>query len=161
MTLGKRQVLGLVLLVSLGANVLLGGLLIGGWACEGPRHSGGGFDRQAAREALPPESRKLADDIWSEHEAKIRCAFKAVREARQDIQRVLAADEFDRAALETAQAALTTRWDGVRTAMAASLSELALALSPDERKRYFTAGAKHGEWRGPRSGEAEVPAPSQ
>jgi uncharacterized membrane protein len=162
MTLGKRQILGLALLVSLGANVLLGGLLIGGWASDGPRPGGrGGFDHNTAREALPPESRKLADDIWSKHEAKIRDAFKSVREAREDIQRVLTADKFDRAALESAQAALAARWGGVRGEMAASLSELALALSPEERKRYFAAGAKRGAWRSARDGEPDAPPPSQ
>lgn len=163
MKLGKRHVLGLVLLVSLGLNVLLGGMMIGHWASDGPRQWGRGgsseFDRQAAREALSPASQKIVDENWTRHGAKLRDAFKAVREARQEIQRVLTADQLDRAALEAAQAALAARWDVARTEMAAGLTDLALALPPEERKLYFTAGAKHGHSRGPRVGEPDAPPP--
>ena len=49
MKLGKRHVLGLVLLASLGLNVLLGGMMIGHWAGGGPRHEIG---RASCRERV-------------------------------------------------------------------------------------------------------------
>lgn len=162
MRLGKRHVLGLILLASLGLNVLLGGLMIGHWAGDGPRHGGRGspgFDRHAARETLPPTSQKLADEIWSRHEAKLRDAFKGVREARRRIQEVLTADQLDRAALEAAQAELGARWDVARAEMAAGLMELAVALPPEQRRLYFKSGAKGREFRGPRVGEPDSPPP--
>ncbi len=160
MTLGKRHVLGLVLLVSLGLNVLFAGMMIGHWA-GGPRHGGGSpeFDRHAARDALPPSSQALVDEIWTRHEPKLHEAFKGIRKARRDIHRVLTADQLDRAALEAAQAALGMRWDVARAEMATGLMELALALPPEERKHYFKHGARGGEYRGPRVGEPDAPPP--
>ncbi|MSO69241.1 MAG: periplasmic heavy metal sensor [Alphaproteobacteria bacterium] len=163
MTLGKRHLVGLVLLISLGLNILLGGMLIGGWASGEGHHGRGswGFDREAARKAISPEAQKTVDDIRAAYDAKLREAFKAAREARQEIRRLLTADQIDGAALEAAQVAQAANRAAAQAMLAALQKELALALSPEERKSYFTAGAKRDDRRGPRHDEAETPPTTQ
>ncbi len=163
MTLGKRHIVGLVLLASLGLNVLLGGMFIGGWAGGSGHHGQGSrwFDREAARDAISPEAQKIVDDIRVAHDAKLREAFKATRELRQEIRRLLTADQIDGAALEAAQMALTTHRAAAQAMIATLQKELALALPPDDRKAYFTAGAKRDDRRGPRHDEAETPPTTQ
>ncbi len=167
MTLGRSRILGLVLLASLGLNVLLGGLLIGDWAGDGSNQGIRGsrwFDRETARAALPAEAQKIVDAIWSRHEAAVREGYKAVREARAELQRVLTADELDPPALEAAQANLATRREAARLNITASMAELAHALPPKDRKLYFTTGAKRAQDQDARSAESaetDKPPPAQ
>jgi len=141
--------LGAALLVSLGLNVFLGGVMIGRWAEHGFAHSGGSprFIREAALKALNPAARAIVDDLRDRHQAQMRDKFRAVRQATRALEAQLQADEIDRAALDAAQADLSDRWAEARAEMARGMTELALALPPDARKLYFKAVGKR-PWAG-------------
>ncbi|MGD9538287.1 MAG: periplasmic heavy metal sensor [Alphaproteobacteria bacterium] len=147
MKLRLRHLLGIALLVSIGVNVLLAGIVIGRWVDHGPHGDGiPRFDREAAREALSPEARAIADEVWEQHKAAVRGKFKAVKEARNAVEALLRADEVDRATLEAAQAEMTTRWAEARAEIARGVTEVALALPADQRKLYFKAGETQKPW---------------
>ena len=147
MKLRLRHLLGIALLVSIGVNVLLAGIVIGRWVDHGPHGDGiSRFDREAAREALSPEARAIADAVWERHKPGLRDKFKAVKAARNAVEALLRADEVDRATLEAAQAEMTARWAEARAEIARGITEVALALPADQRKTYFKAGETQKPW---------------
>ena len=155
MKFGLRRLLGIALLVSIAVNVLLAGIVIGRWVDHGAHPGSSRFDREAAREALSPEARTVVDQIWERHQASVRDKFKAAKEARRDFEALLQADVVDRAALDQAQAEMSARWAEARAEMSRSMTELALALSPDDRKAYFERGRRpHGQPSPPPGDEA-------
>lgn len=158
MKLGLRHLLGIALLASLAVNVLLAGIVIGRWVDHGPHYGSSRFDREAAREALSPEARAVVDEIWERHHAAVRDKFKAAKQARRDFEALLQADEVDRAALDRAQAEMSARWAEARAEMVRSMTELALALSPEDRKAYFERGRRpHGQPSPPPGDEGAAP----
>ena len=97
------------------------------------------------RDVLPEERRVVVDAMLEEHRQDIRGSVREVFAARKRVHDLMAADTIDRAALDSAFADLRARDAEAATAVQAMLTEVAVELTPEER-RAVTA-AMH---RGPR-----------
>lgn len=144
--LSKRG-LGIALIVSLGLNLFLAGMMVTG-ALFHKRGSGmAGYDRPfphwSARRALDGESRSKVDTIWREARPNLRTHIREVRKARRNIRRQLRADTLDRSALDKAFAALRTSTNSAHNAMHTLIGRIAETLNAEERRRYF----RRRHWR--------------
>ncbi|MEJ2120662.1 MAG: periplasmic heavy metal sensor [Alphaproteobacteria bacterium] len=145
--LSKRG-LGITLIVSLGINLFLAGMIVTAaiYHKDG-RGWGGGYDRAfphwSARRALDGKSRDKVDTIWREARPDLRKRLHEVRRARREIRRQLRADTLDRAALDRAFAALRASTDGAHIAMHALIGRIAETLNAEERRSYF----RRRHWR--------------
>src|SRR5262245_60644321 len=105
----------IVLVVSLGLNLFLGGLMAGRWfsgpphrphaaATPGERGAAGEPGRILQRMAatLPPEHRPAFEAAIAKHRDRVVEAATQAREAREQVREVLRKEPFDRAALDTA-----------------------------------------------------------
>ena len=97
------------------------------------------------RQVLPEERRVVVDALLEEHRQAIRGSVREVFAARAAVHALMTAETIDRPALERAFADLRARDVEAATAVQAMLTELAVELTPEER-RAVTA-AMH---RGPR-----------
>ena len=97
------------------------------------------------RQVLPEERRVVVDALLEEHRQAIRGSVGDVFEARRRVHALMTADTIDRAALEAAFADLRDRDAEAATVVQAMLTELAVELTPEDRRAV--AEAVH---RGPR-----------
>ena len=149
MTTPLARRLAIALVASLALNLFLGGMATSRWLFHPPppaHFAGPGdfghFNRRAALRALSGESRDRVEALWRQHVDDIRPRIRAVREARREVARQLLAEPIDDTALERAYARLREHADAAQAAVHAMLGEVARALSPDERKRFFEAALK-------------------
>lgn len=135
--------LAAVLLVSLGLNLFLGGVLVSRWVVEPPpthdERAFRPFDRRAGLEVLTPAERETVAAIWRDNRREIRRAARGVGDARRALRAALIAEPFDPAAVDAAQRDLAARVERVRAVMTGHLIEIAAALPPEQRRRYFEA----------------------
>ncbi len=143
----SKKGLGITLIVSLGINLFLAGMIVTaaiyhkdgrGWA--GPDRP---FPHRSARRALDGKSRDKVDEIWREARPNLRTRMHEIRRARREIRRQLRADTLDRAALDRAFAALRASTDGAHIAMHALIGRIAETLNAEERRSYF----RRRHWR--------------
>lgn len=149
--------LALILAISLGLNLFLGGIVATHvfWRGEqwrmgspgGAKMSRHMFHRRAAAATLEGEHRRMADDIWQRGRDGHHRYFKAMRQSREDIRRLLIADEFDRNALATAYVSLNQQLSSARSGLGETIAQIAERLPPDARKRYFEAGFRKSDRR--------------
>jgi len=143
----SQRGLGIALIVSLGINLFLAGMIV----TAAVYHKGGrgwaGTDRlyphRSARRALEGESRGKVDTIWREARPDLRMRIREVRRARRDIRRQLRAETLDRSALDKAFAELRASSAGAHGAMHAVIGRIAESLSAEERRSYF----RRQHWR--------------
>jgi len=86
---------------------------------------------------LPAERRK---DVWARTEEQrriVRPLRRDLREAREDLLKVLTADQFDAARYEAAQARLLAADQKAREAVYKLFAEVAQGLTNDERRQYM------------------------
>lgn len=144
--LSKRG-LGITLIVSLGVNLFLAGMIVTGVLYHKRGSGVAGHDRPfphwSARRALEGESRRKVDVIWREARPSLRMHIREVRKARRDIRRQLRADALDRSALDKAFAALRASHAGAHNAMHALIGRIAETLNVEERRQYF----RRRHWR--------------
>jgi len=153
--LSKRG-LGIALIVSLGVNLFLAGMMVTGALYH--KRGGGmaGYDRPfphwSARRALEGESRGKVDTIWREARPNLRAHIREVRKARRDIRQQLKADTLDRPALDQAFAALRASTNSAHNAMHALIGRIAETLNVEERRQYFRRRhwRRHRHYRQPR-----------
>ena len=138
MRLSRR--LSILLLISLGGNLFLSGMLFTQWLAATPPDMTGPFNRHAAVAALSEEQRQVVERIWQRHEAKAGERLKAAREVRRRIRRQLEADPFDRAALEQSFVELREAMVPLGIQLFGTIVEIADSLPLAERKRFFEAG---------------------
>ena len=138
MRLSRR--LSILLLISLGGNLFLSGMLFTQWLAATPPDMTGPFNRHAAVAALSEEQRQVVERIWQRHEAKAGERVKAAREVRRRIRRQLEADPFDRAALEQSFVELREAMVPLGIQLFGTIVEIADSLPLAERKRFFEAG---------------------
>ena len=141
MTVSRRllSLIGVVLLVSLGLNLFLGGLLlgrdVGGGLPLRPGLAGGGM--RAALEQLlkelPPDDRATMRGAFEGHRADIVDRVQALRQARQQVARLLKADSFDAPAAAAAMQTVRERTNALQEAMQAVVLQTAPQLSPAGR----------------------------
>ena len=138
--------LALAFLVSLSANLLLGGLIAGWYLHDpGPRHPNASLDRPIERPVqallgrmtarLEPDERQVFRVAFQEHRADLRAAREEVKIARQKLRRILNADRFDREALDAAFADLRARTNAFQAVLQGAIADAAESLSPEARRR--------------------------
>jgi Spy/CpxP family protein refolding chaperone len=163
-------VLGVSLFLSLGANLLLGGMMLGksysrpGW---GERHADWQQRDAQLRRDLPAADYKIVKEAMQ----KRRDQFKALREeldaAREEISAAENAQPFDQAALDAALRAEHDKKTALLKLMRETREGLSQQLSPEGRKIFEKSrpkGHRYGDWRGhgdrgPRPGPGEGPPP--
>jgi uncharacterized membrane protein len=142
--------LALALLVSLGANMFMGGLLAGRFAGPAPEPPeigtgpGGGGPAPGERplvaairrmaEALPEADRTRFEQAFLDRRRDIARAQLALRDARLELRDAIMADPFDRAKVEQAFAALRTRNDEVQRTLHTIALDAIARLSKDSRQ---------------------------
>ncbi len=147
----------LLLIVSLAANLFLGGVFAGGfieaWR-QDPEpshgrpppfrlHMGGMLER------LPEDARGQAHDVMERHRGRMRGSVGEMRQARREVAAALAAEPFEPNRLETALAELRRRGGAAQAAMHGAMAELAGDLGPEAR-RALAEGLAHRRHRQPR-----------
>lgn len=108
---GRGATVTLVALVlSVCLNVFVAGLIIGR-VSSGDRpalpRGGGGLERFIA--TMPEEARPVIRQALRDNRPQLQGPFLALRDARQDVAAVVAAEPFDREAFEAAMATVRTR----------------------------------------------------
>ena len=137
----------LVLGVSLGLNLFVGGFLIGDELQEHrrPPHGDGerpradndrmvfGFvDRLAG--ALPKDDRKEFKSVMETYRGELTAAATRVRQARQKVRSAIGADNFDRSALESALAEVGSGMQDMQKVLHGAMADAVSHLSPEARK---------------------------
>lgn len=147
-TAKRRPWLFALLVVSLGLNLFLGGLMLGRWfsgppmmrqmAMHGERGPGGEpgrFLMQRMAASLPAEHRPVFEAAIEKHRDRITQAATQAREARDTARDALNKEPFDRAALERAFEAVRSRNDALQQEIQAAIADAAANLPPDARQR--------------------------
>lgn len=106
------RTIGILLALSLAANVFLGGFVAGriaGRGFSGFDHGshgdhGRGGDHRRAFDALPEAAREKLRAAYKEHRAAVAATSQEARALRREFISILTADAFDRAAAEAAAA---------------------------------------------------------
>jgi len=133
------------LLVSLALNFFVAGALFMHFTRPGVHQAMGGpeqFNMEAASKALSPEYRQAVDAIWRDFKDAEKPKFRRIFELRREVLEALVADEFDAEAFEDLSLKIQKSRDVVQVSLQNVLTEIALKLPAEERKRYFIAGFK-------------------
>lgn len=139
------RTIGILLAVSLAANVFLGGFIAGRIA--GP--SLPGFDRHAGRDGpsrtaapefddLSPAAREKLRALFVKNRREIAKTFREARALRDEFVAVVTAETFDRAAAEAAAAKIEA-FEGTRRAAMPRLVVEAMDGLPAEDRRALAA----------------------
>ncbi len=136
--------LSVLLMISVGINLFLAGMLVTQWLTAAPMDMAGPFNRHAAEAALSDEHREVVQHIWAENHAAMLDHLRKARRVRQDIKRQLDTETFDKAKLERSFATLRDIMVPVGTDIFATVVEIAEALPVEERRRYFATGFAGG-----------------
>jgi uncharacterized membrane protein len=145
-----RRSLKYLLIGSLALNLLLVGFLIGG-AVAGARHGHGHFaDRSHggpprpfvaamgmgwALHGLPAERKEALRPTLQASFAQMRPHLRAMRGAQRDVAAALEREQFDRAELERALAAMQARMRVMERTGQAALVDMAAQLTWEERRQ--------------------------
>lgn len=152
-----RTGLTIALLISLGANMLLGGFIAGrlvggpgpgGIAREAPPRAGPIFFRDL--DALTPEQRETFRAAFRAHSDEIRAGFRDSRRLRQTLGEALAADPWDRARVEKALADLQAVEGAHEAAVAKAVIDAFETLPAEQRKALIEQGWRRHHADAPR-----------
>ncbi|RMF07928.1 MAG: periplasmic heavy metal sensor [Alphaproteobacteria bacterium] len=127
--------LGIALGVSLALNLFIGGYVIGR-AFHEPRPFIGlhhGF-HQLARD-LSPEGQRIVSEVVRDKLGSVRGDLRRVRELRDEIHKLMLADEVDMGALEAALDAMQRHYDAVENAIRTATIAMAERLPVEERRK--------------------------
>lgn len=153
--------LSLILLISVALNLLLGGVLATrlflpdrSYRHERQDAPAIFFNRRAAQASLSEESQRIVQEIWRKRRAELGENVRKSRELRRQLRDLLLADDVDQAKLTDVESQLHELGIDSRQALRGVLGEIAAALPPDERRKYFDAGfgprhRRHVRSRGP------------
>lgn len=138
--------LAIVLAVSLGLNLFLGGMIASAWISRqvererpaGPALSGK-FDFRAGLEVLGTAARPMAREIRREFGPRLRESGGEVRIARRRVGDLMRAGELDTQALEAAFRDLRQATDAAQAVMHQALLETMERLSPEQRRAFLDA----------------------
>ncbi len=128
------------LIASLMANALLVGLLIGGGLGQkraGPPVGGGGSEQALMRgidQAVPSDQRRVVRQAFRRAFADTRQERIKLRDARQQLGRLLAADPYDADAVQAGFAAMREADESMKARMHDVLAEQFGALSVEQRR---------------------------
>jgi uncharacterized membrane protein len=137
----KGTALLVALIVSVCANLLLAGVMIGGrWHGPGPWWKD-----------IPEEARPIMKQAFESHKAEFDAHRQAVQQARQKVANILKADPIDQAALDQALAELSEKSQTIRQLGNTMMVEVAKQLSPDLRAQMADRWAQERFRRRPES----------
>jgi uncharacterized membrane protein len=136
--------LAVILAVSVGLNLFLGGVMTAHWLFNGDRspRERSFFQREAARADLSAPHRKTVDAIWDRHRPAMRGHIRALRESRREVRRLLKAETLDPDALAAARRTYDRNRQQVRAVVRQAVDEISAALPDAERRKYFETGFK-------------------
>ena len=152
--------LAIALLVSVGLNLFLGGMIASAWIAK--RHYderpgrppvaglAGDFNFRSGIEALGREARPMAREIRREYSPRFREAGGAMHEARREVGRILRGDDLDPAALEAALGELRRRSDAAQAVMHEVLVKTVSSLTSEQRRKFLEAATQSRRPRGDR-----------
>ena len=133
MRLSRR--LSILLVLSLGLNLFLAGVLATQWFGEKPAAKVGPFNHEAAAATLNDEDRATVDRIWTQSRANIRDRLLKARQLRAQIRTELTADVVDKAALEGSFDDLRDTMTSIADDIFATIVRIAETLPLSERPR--------------------------
>jgi uncharacterized membrane protein len=129
-----------LLLASLALNLLLLGTLGGHyWAARHWDDSSklrGVYGLPAFAETLPPDRRKMVEDLIAAREQRLKSLREEVGRVRRTAGDAMAAEPFDKAKLDQALEAVVDIDSKYKRASLAILSETAEKFTPEERQAY-------------------------
>jgi uncharacterized membrane protein len=154
-----------VLGASLVLNVFLLGAILGGayqWFVARGATGQVQAQQRALRFAAEPLSAErqtaFVDGLKSARREGRQFAREA-RDGRREVLRLLAAPQFDRAALDAALARTRAADSSLRAQVEGSVADFAATLSPEERVKFADSLKVRGQWREPpAAGNANKPA---
>ncbi|CAE6950470.1 periplasmic heavy metal sensor [Paraburkholderia domus] len=155
-----------VLVASLVLNVFLVGAIVGGayqwFAVHGATVPLLAQQRTALRfaaEPLPAERQQAFIDGLKNARREGKQFAREGREGRREVLRLLAAPQFDRAALDAALARTRAADSSLRAQVEGSVADFAATLSPEERVEFADSLKLRGQWREPQpAANAKQPA---
>ncbi|WP_454827762.1 periplasmic heavy metal sensor [Paraburkholderia xenovorans] len=147
--------LKIVLVVSLVLNVFLVGAIVGGayqwFAAHGAAAPVLAQQRalRFAAQTLPAGRQKAFLDSLKNARREGRQYAREGREGRREVLRLLAAPQFDRAALDAALARTREADSHLRAQVEGGVADFAATLSPEERVQFADSLKLRGQWREP------------
>ncbi|CAB3789350.1 hypothetical protein LMG28614_02860 [Paraburkholderia ultramafica] len=145
-----------VLVASLVLNVFLIGAIVGGayqWfaarSANAPLLAQQRTALRFAAQTLPAERQEAFIDGLKNARREGRQFARDGREGRREVLRLLAAPQFDRAALDAALARTRAADSSLRAQVEGSVADFAATLSPEERIRFADSLKLSGQWREP------------
>jgi uncharacterized membrane protein len=136
----------ILLVVSLGLNLFLGGLMAGRWFSGPPYRAAAAMTErgpagepnrilQRMADSLPPEDRPVFETIIAKHREGVLRAAGEARDAREIVRAVLRKEPFDRAALDRAFEDVRKSNAALQLAIQSTIGEAAAQLPPEARQR--------------------------
>ncbi|RAS23434.1 periplasmic heavy metal sensor [Paraburkholderia bryophila] len=142
-----------VLAASLVVNVFLLGAIAGGayqWLAAHRATADVPAQQRALRFAAAPlsaERQKAFIDGLKQARREGRDYAREGKEGRREVLRLLAAPQFDRAALDAALARTRAADSNLRANVEGSVADFAATLSPEERVEFADSLKLRGQWR--------------
>jgi uncharacterized membrane protein len=125
----------ILLVVSLAANLLLIGFVVGQLLHHPPHERGGPMTIERITSGLPPEVREAVRADLREHRPQIAEKIAAVRAAQADVRAAIGAEPFDPARLQAAFAVIRDRRKAVQEEVQAAAVEAIGKLPPETRRK--------------------------
>lgn len=133
----SRPVIGIILFLSLAANVFMGGMLAGKEKYGGSMNGQRIVKAIEAVKGLSPESRQKALAAVRQDWPAVKVQIDAVREKRDAVKKILAQKEYSEAELDQALAAVRAQVNDLMDA-GQTLGKNALAsVTPEERQKLI------------------------
>lgn len=137
----SKSCLGIILFLSLTANVFLGGMVAGKhFFGGGDGFGGGGMGMGKVAKAfrsLSDESRDKATAAAKENWPEVRKSLKAVREKREAVKKVLAQPDYKQEDLDKAFAEVRAEVNKLMEAGQALGSDVLRVITPEERLKLI------------------------
>jgi uncharacterized membrane protein len=135
----RRRIASIALVASLALNGFLAGALATG-ALRGPHHRDGGpkvfsIELRRLAEQLPKEDIDRIAERLRPLEPEMRAQLDVLRAKRQEVNRLAAAPEPDRAAIDVALAEVRREAEAMRAEVHRATFDALLALPPETRAR--------------------------
>jgi uncharacterized membrane protein len=154
--LAKR--LSIALAVSIAINLLLAGIWVGR-AFRHPRPPRAGNEMAALHDERSEREGRRGPlrGLYREHGDELRERRRAIGEARRAARQALDKEPFDRAALESALAALRKETGSSQEIMHRAIVEAAAKATPEERRKLGHALERFGPGTGRERGPGRPP----
>ena len=145
MTIGGKWAVALlvVLFLSLGANLFLGGLFAGG-ALRGGDQPRPARALAAFLRSLPEEARPVLREGFRARRPELRAKILAVAEARGEVADLLAREDLDRVRLDAAFVELRARTSEVQVLLHEIVADAMMELPPEVRAEWQPGWARGG-----------------